>query len=216
MRVLGLILSLCFVLTGCEKGKDTKTSQKGKTASTDKAKSAKKDSTTNSPTKALYQISPIKWVDNGKVGLSIAADGTFKGPNGQTLGKFTADGKMLDKKGNVKLTLKSDGTIVDPKGKALPGKIDDKDVYTLNGKSLTIGDDGTLKGPTPGDGTKLEGITKDNKRLAVYATVLMFTPTASGNSTASEAKGPKAVELKAEEKTEAPAAKPAEKKEAGK
>ena len=150
--------------------------------------------------KSVLTLGALEFWDNGKVGLTIAADGTMtantKNQDGvlekKVMGQFSTCGKFTSKDGQKAISLNAEGIITGPDGQVIPGKIGDNGDYTRDGKTLVIHEDGSISvdGKKNDGDDKIVGVTPETRRLAVFATVMLITTVGADEGADGSAESP--------------------------
>lgn len=142
------------------------------------------ESTSGAETERLV-IAPVQILDPDGQGITIEADGTLR-VAGQTLGRWTADGQLLDEAGTARISIDDTDAIRDAHGGLIAQFEGDR--IRVGEHTLEVGVDGVLRGP-PAGAPELRLVPSDSpaRRVALAALALwLHVPVATTNEATSD------------------------------
>jgi hypothetical protein len=146
------------------------------------SKPAPTTTTPPAPASTPFTIVELKVLDGDDPGFMLHADGRIEmnhrahkgdAPTWTTVGKLTADGKLVKEDGTEVGALQPDGTFKLAKGEA-PFKFDGE-VLVSGDKRITVDDKGVIQGGNPGFALHVEGATDAGSRRAALLLLAIAT-----------------------------------------
>jgi hypothetical protein len=173
-RTLTMMLGLSLAVSACASDNKKAVS----TTPTPVKTAAKKPA----PAAAKLSITALTFKIGNKMMLSLKADGTLTTGQGKDGGTLSADGKVT-REGKVMAELDlSDGSVM-AGGKKMPFTISAAGEMANGPTKLSFNDDGTLAGaPAKMAALKVEGLSPESKRTAMYMLALYFGITAESST----------------------------------